>query len=60
MNEPKVGDWVRFYSGGVLKIAIVQYVEPSKIWGATYDLLTDAGRIDDTSVIELRRAQEKP
>ena len=46
------GDWVRFYRGGCLVIAVVEYTS-IKVGGYHY-LQTDKGEIDPESVLEVR------
>ena len=49
----KVGDWIRFYQGGVLVIGVVQYVEKDYLGYLIAN--TDIGKIDSRYVLEVRR-----
>ena len=49
----KVGDWIRFYQGGVLVIGVVQYVEKDLLGYMIAN--TDIGPIDSRYVLEVRR-----
>lgn len=51
----KVGDWVRFYSGGRFVIGLVSYVE-LYVEGAPM-LLTDCGVVRSDNVVEVRCAR---
>ena len=58
MSEPKKGDWVRFYRGGVLVIGIIQYITHKNCIGKR-DILTDAGSVSEDSILEARREIKK-
>lgn len=49
----KVGDWVRFYQLGYLKIGVIQYIgEPG--YKGVRDLKTDQGSTREDCVLEKR------
>ena len=48
----KVGDWVRFYEGGILVIGVVQYIEKDLL-GYTI-VKTDIGSVDIRYILEVR------
>jgi len=58
----KPGDWVRFYRDGRLDLAIVQYVIRGEDLlggeGGTRVVLTDAGQIEDSKLLEVRTEQK--
>lgn len=52
--DVKVGDWVRFYSNGVLVIGQVEYIYKD-LWTR---ICTDKGMISPDSIREVRRPNE--
>ena len=52
-DTSKIGDWVRFYSGGRLIIGLVEYVSKN-ILGDTI-LHTCQGAVSESGVFERRR-----
>lgn len=55
-SNPKVGDWVSFMNGTVLKIGQVFYVRENKYGGPAmkYLYVTSEGTIDGDRVLEVR------
>ena len=51
-----VGDWVRFYRGGELILAVVEYRVENGVFGK-YELCTTAGRIPEEAVLECRKGK---
>jgi len=54
-----VGDWVRFYRGAELILAVVEYRIEIGVFGK-YDLCTTAGRIPEAMVLECRKGKAQP
>lgn len=54
-RNPAEGDWVRFYRGGQLIIAEVQYIRDAKHYPYDWELCTDNGAVDLGAVLEMRR-----
>ena len=53
-----VGDWVRFYKGGELVLAVVEYrIEQRGNYGA-FELCTTEGRIPEEVVLECRNGRD--
>ena len=52
--EFRPGDWVRFYKNGLLVIGEVRYVNPDEVRTWMTYLDTDCGRIEMSSVLEMR------
>lgn len=52
-SKAKIGDWVRFYVNGELKIGVIEYinVQPYK---TDRELLTNLGSVSDSRVLEVR------
>ena len=50
--KAKIGDWVRFYRGGILIIGVVNYIG-ADIW-CKDEYFTDAGVVSEDSVKEVR------
>jgi hypothetical protein len=53
--KPQVGDWVRFYRGGVLVIGTVEYVYESRSGIAHWNVMTDVGGTTEEEILEIRR-----
>ena len=53
-SDIKVGDWVRFYRGGVLVIGVVEYIRERKAWERADELQTTAGAVNADYVLESR------
>lgn len=52
---PQIGDWVRFYRGGEMVIACVQYINSEhKHYPYEIELLTDEGAVSLSDVLEAR------
>lgn len=51
----EVGDWVRFYNGGRLVLAIVQYVRKEKHYPNKDEACTDICPVPFDQIIEVRR-----
>jgi len=56
----EVGDWIRFVSGGIVKIGVVQYARRSRSYPNGMELYTDNGSTDEDLVLEVRKLQPKP
>lgn len=52
-----VGDWVRFYRGGELILAVVEYRVENGVFGK-YELCTTEGRIPEEVVLECRSGKK--
>jgi len=50
--DPKVGQWVRFYSGGYLVIGVIEYLSSSIV--NSVDICTNVGKVNKESVLEYR------
>lgn len=58
-TDPRVGDWVRVMRGGILVIAVVNYVRPNQWSISTPEFQTDtAGVVQREDIWEIRRAAE--
>jgi len=54
MTNIQVGDWVRFYRGGVMVTGVVEYVTKHSVLNK-YNLCTDVGSVDTESILEVRK-----
>jgi hypothetical protein len=54
-SKPQVGDWVRFYRGGVLVIGTVEYVYESRSGSPRWNVMTDVGGTTEEEILETRR-----
>lgn len=52
------GDWVRFFRDGQLVIGKVEYVSEDTVQSWRLYLNTDQGRVEASSVLEIRRSPE--
>lgn len=55
----QIGDWVRFYCNGELKIGVVEYVRADHP-GGYRELATTAGSVREESVLERRGSHDRP
>lgn len=55
MKDVRVGDWVRFYRGGLLVLGVVEYIVPRAPWDSTPEAVTSLGQIPFDAVLEVRR-----
>ena len=56
MDKPKVGDWIAFYSNGVIKYSEIRYIVPRI--GLPDHLCTHDGTVSADAVLELRALLE--
>ena len=54
MKKVAIGDWVRFYSNGALKIGVVNYIKQHEILDER-EIQTDAGCVDEDDILEVRK-----
>lgn len=49
-----VGTWVRFYQSGKMIVGVVQYLAKKESWETDYSYSTDAGVVEESSILEAR------
>jgi len=52
--KAKVGDWVRFYRGGLFVIGVVEYMNEKDVLGKE-QYATDNGAVNETCIQEVRK-----